>query len=69
MPVTGTIMVEKKKMMELVDQLRLAIPQEVKAAEEVLNRKDSILSQAVTEARRDPRHARDGQLSRQITIR
>jgi len=51
-PVTGNLMVDKKKMMELVDQLRLAIPQEVKAAEEVLNRKDLILNQAVTEARR-----------------
>lgn len=45
-------MIEKKKLMELVDQLRLAIPQEVKASQEVLNRKDGIINQAVGEARR-----------------
>lgn len=42
MPMTGGLIVEKKKITELVDQLRLAIPQEVKAAEEVLARKDNI---------------------------
>jgi cell division septum initiation protein DivIVA len=51
MPMTSNIMVEKKKIMELVDQLRLTIPQEVKAAEEILNRKDSIINQAIADAR------------------
>ena len=50
-PVSGNIMVEKKKIMELVDQLRLAIPQEVKAAEEILHRRDNIVNQAANEAR------------------
>ena len=36
MPVGGIALVDKKKVMELVDQLRLSIPQEVKAAGEVL---------------------------------
>ena len=35
-PVSGNIIVDKKKVMELVDQLRFAIPQEVKAAEDDL---------------------------------
>lgn len=51
-PVAGNVVIDKKKLMELVDQLRLAIPQEVKSAEEVLNRKDNIINQAVTDARR-----------------
>jgi len=50
---TGGIIVEKKKIAELLDQLRLAIPQEVKAAEEVLARKDTIISSAMAEARRN----------------
>ena len=37
MPITGKLMVmDKDRLTELVDQLRLGVPQEVKAAEEVL---------------------------------
>ncbi len=59
MPMTGGLIVEKKKITELVDQLRLAIPQEVKAAEEVLARKDNIISSAMAEARRNKIKAED----------
>jgi len=52
MPMTGGIIVDKRKITELVDQLRLAVPQQVKAAEEVLSRKDNIISTAMSEARR-----------------
>ncbi len=51
-PVSGNIILDKKKVMELVDQMRLSIPQEVKAAEEVLAQKDQIVNQAMREARR-----------------
>ena len=51
-PVSGNIMVDKKKVMELVDQMRLSIPQEVKSAEEVLAQKDQIVNQATMDARR-----------------
>ncbi len=56
---TGGIIVEKKKITELMDQLRMAIPQEVKAAGEVLARKDSIISSAVSEARRSKAKAEE----------
>ena len=52
MPVTGSLLIDKKKIMELVDQLRLGIPQEVKAAEEVLSQKDQIMSIAMSDARK-----------------
>jgi hypothetical protein len=52
MPVGGIALVDKKKVMELVDQLRLAIPQEVKAAGEVLAQKDQIINSATLDARR-----------------
>ena len=52
MPVSGNVLIDKKRVMELVDQLRLAIPQEVRAAEEVLSQKDHIMNQAVMDARR-----------------
>ena len=40
MPMGGAVLVDRKKIMELVDQLRLGIPQEMKSAEEVLAQKD-----------------------------
>ncbi|MFQ6030915.1 MAG: hypothetical protein ACE5Q6_25905 [Dehalococcoidia bacterium] len=58
-PVTGNLMVDKQKVMELVDQLRLGIPQEIKAAEEVLTQKDQIISQAMMDARRAKSKAED----------
>ena len=59
MPVTGSILIDKKKIMELVDQLRLGIPQEVKAAEEVLAQKDQIINNAMVDARRAKVKAED----------
>ena len=58
-PVSGNVLIDKKKIMELVDQLRLAIPQEVKAAAEVLSQKDHIINQANLDARRTKAQAED----------
>ncbi len=43
-------MVDKGKLNELVAQLRMEIPQEIRRAGEMLSRKDDILSSAVSEA-------------------
>ena len=56
---SGNVLIDKKKVMELLDQLRLAIPQEIMAAEEVLTEKDHILNQAMLEARRTKSQAED----------
>ncbi len=45
--------------MELVDQLRLTIPEEVRAAEDLLSRKDQILNIAQNDARRTKSVAED----------
>ncbi|MCH9015023.1 MAG: hypothetical protein IH877_04965, partial [Gemmatimonadetes bacterium] len=58
-PVSGNILIDRKKAMELVDQLRLAIPQEVRSAEEVLSQKDQIINQAQVDARRTKSKAED----------
>ena len=58
-PVSGNILVEKRKMMELVDQLRLTIPEEIRAAEEIISQKDHILGNAETTARRTKSQAED----------
>ena len=56
---SGNVLIDKKKAMELLDQLRLAIPQEIMAAEEVLTEKDQILNLALLEARRTKAQAED----------
>ncbi len=50
-PATGRTLVDAKKVMELLDQLKLAVPQDVKAAQEIIQKKDAIISQAQIEAR------------------
>ena len=52
MPVKGHKLVDPKKLMELMDQLRLAIPQDIKAAQELILRKDGLIQQAQSEAKR-----------------
>ena len=45
--------------MELVDQLRLTVPKEIRAAEEVLSQRDHIMNLAQTDARRTKSQAED----------
>ena len=66
MPMTGSLMVDKEKLTELLDQLRLAVPQEMKAAEEVLLQKEQIMNLAMADARRARAKAED-EFSKQLT--
>ena len=50
---------EEDKLLKLVEQLRLAIPQDMRAAQEVIEKKDSIIAQAQIEARRIRNEAED----------
>ena len=52
LPATRSRLVDDEKVMELVEQLRLSIPQDVRSAKEVIERKDTILNQAQIDARR-----------------
>lgn len=49
-PLSSNVMVDKQKLSELVAQLRMVVPQEIARAEEMLSRKDDIMSSAVSEA-------------------
>ncbi len=44
--------VDAEKLVELVDQLRVAVPQDVSEAEEVLRKREELLNQSLGEARR-----------------
>ncbi len=52
MPATHSRLVDAEKVMELVEQLRLAIPQDIRSAQEIIDKKDAILNQTQIDARR-----------------
>ena len=52
MPMGGQKIVDARRMKELMDQLVLSMPQEVDAARQLLENKDSLLQQAQSDAKR-----------------
>jgi ElaB/YqjD/DUF883 family membrane-anchored ribosome-binding protein len=58
-PLTHTVLVDEDKVLDLIDQMRVAIPEEVKKAQVVLAQRDRILAQAQEEANRTLSLARD----------
>lgn len=51
-PITGRAMIDADKLVELIDQMRLAVPRNVQEAEEVLDRREQIINQTMLDARR-----------------
>jgi vacuolar-type H+-ATPase subunit H len=51
-PATKKAMVDMDRLLDLVDQIRLALPKEVQEAEEILMKRESVLNTALLEARR-----------------
>ncbi len=58
-PLTHTVLVDEDKVLDLIDQMRVAIPEEVKKAQQVLLQRDRILAQTQEEANRTLALARD----------
>ena len=58
-PLTHTVLVDEDKVLDLIDQMRVAIPEEVKKAQQVLAQRDRILAQSQEEANRTLALARD----------
>lgn len=56
---THSVAVDEDRMLDLIDQMRVAIPEEVKKAQQVLSQKDRILAQAQEEANRTLAIARE----------
>jgi len=59
LPFTHNVIVDEDKMLDLIDQMRVAIPDEVKKAQQVLSQRDRILAQAQEEANRTLAIARE----------
>ena len=56
---THNVIVDEDRMLELIDQMRIAIPEEVKKAQQVMAQRDRVMAQAQEEANRTLQLARD----------
>ncbi|MFH1560518.1 MAG: hypothetical protein ABID84_03815 [Chloroflexota bacterium] len=51
-PATGRILVEREKLTDLVSQIRIAFPADIQEAQDLLQMRENVISQALLEARR-----------------
>ncbi len=58
-PFTHNVVVDEDRMLEIIDQMRVVIPDEVKKAQQVLAQKDRVMAQAQEEAERTLALARE----------
>jgi hypothetical protein len=58
-PLTHSVIVDEDRMLEIIDQMRISIPEEVKNAQQVLAQRDRVLAQAQEEANRTVKIAKD----------
>jgi hypothetical protein len=66
-PFTHNVVVDEDRMLDLIDQMRVAIPEEVKKAQQLAVQRDRVLAQAQEEANRTLAIAREK--SEQLTER
>lgn len=52
LPFTHNVIVDEDRMLELIDQMRISIPEEVKKAQQVIAQRDRVMAQAQEEANR-----------------
>jgi F0F1-type ATP synthase membrane subunit b/b' len=58
-PLTHSVIVDEDRMLDLIDQMRVSIPEEVKKAQQLLVQRDRIMAQAQEEANRTLALARE----------
>lgn len=58
-PFTHNVVVDEDRMLELIDQMRIAIPEEVKKAQQIVAQRDRVQAQAQEEANRTLQIARE----------
>lgn len=51
-PLTHNVIVDEDRFLEIIDQMRISIPEEVKKAQQILAQRDRLLAQAQEEANR-----------------
>jgi cell division septum initiation protein DivIVA len=58
-PLTHNVIVDEDRFLDIIDQMRISIPEEVKKAQQVHSQKDRVLAQAQEEANRTLAIARE----------
>ena len=58
-PLTHNVIIDEDKILDIIDQMRVTIPEEMKKAQQVLSQRDRILAPAQEEANRTLNLARD----------
>ena len=58
-PFTHSVIVDEDRMLDIIDQMRVSIPEEIKKAQQLLAQRDRILAQAQEEANRTLQLARE----------
>src|SRR5512137_1009491 len=58
-PLTHSVIVDEDKFLDIIDQMRISIPEEVKKAQQVFSQKDRVMAQAQEEANRTLQLARE----------
>ncbi len=56
---THSVIVDEDRMLDLIDQMRVAVPEEIKKAQQIITQRDRIMAQAKEEANRTIALARD----------
>jgi cell division septum initiation protein DivIVA len=59
MPIGAGIVVDRRRLLDLVDQMRAALPNEIREAEEILQRRDEVMRRADEEAEIKLRRAQE----------
>ena len=52
MPMTNARMIDEKEVLDIIDQLRTTIPEEVRAAKQIQQQRDRVMAQGKEEANR-----------------
>ena len=58
-PLTHSVIVDEDKFLDIIDQMRISVPEEVKKAQQVYSQKDRVMAQAQEEANRTLQLARE----------
>lgn len=58
-PFTHSVAVDEDRMLDIIDQMRIAIPEEVKKAQQLLSQRDRVMAQAQEESNRTLELARE----------
>ena len=70
-PLTHNVIVDEDKFLDIIDQMRISVPEEVKKAQQVFSQKDRMMAQAQEEATRTLQLARekaDGMVDKEVLV-